>query len=69
MKAKIKTYKPPANGYILRLGFEEITTIRMALESKMKSDFQLRKSPMRKREIKYTLAAMRGVREREIYVD
>jgi|LakMenE01Jun11ns_1017448.scaffolds.fasta_scaffold9953515_9 hypothetical protein len=69
MKATIKKYNPPQNGYVLRLGFEEITTIRMALEKKIKSDFQLRKSPMRKREIKYTLAAMRGVRERELYVD
>ena len=69
MKSKIKTYTPPKQGYMLRLGFEEITTIRMALEKKIKSDFQLRKSPMRKREIKYTLAAMRGVRGRELYVD
>jgi hypothetical protein len=69
MKTSIKKYTPPSNGYILRLGFEEITTIRMALEQKLKSHRKMRKTPNQKRELKYTLAAMRGVRERELYVD
>lgn len=69
MKAKVKTYTPPKQGYILRLGFEEITTIKMALEAKMKRDFQLRKSSVRKKEAKFAIAAMRGLQQREMYVD
>jgi|688.fasta_scaffold90280_11 hypothetical protein len=69
MKATIKKYTPPSNGYILRLGFDEITTIKMALESKLKNNFRNRRSQFGKREIKFTTKAMRAVAQGEIYVD
>ena len=69
MKAKIKTYTPPKQGYLLRLGFEEITTIKMALEDKMRQDFSKRRSALRKKETHYTINALRGIEGRSLYVD
>lgn len=69
MKAKIKTYTPPKQGYLLRLGFEEITTIKMALEGKMRQDFSKRRSTLRKKETRYTINALRGIETRSPYVD
>ena len=69
MKATINKYKPPTNGYIIRLGFEEITTIKMALEDKLRKNMASRyKSKVSRKEAKFTTKAMRGINQGEMYV-
>ncbi len=70
MKTKIQKYKPPTSGYTVRLGFSEITTIKMALEDKLRKHMSNRSSSrIARKEAKLTTKALRGLNEREIYVD
>lgn len=75
MKAKIKTYQPPTSGFKLTLGFEDITTIRMALENKLRHDRNrmrsgsLQSKKFWRKEARYAIKALRGVLEKEMYVD
>lgn len=69
MKTKIQKYQPPTNGYVIRLGFNEITTIKMALEDKLRKNMASRyKSKIARKEAKFTTKALRGLEQREIYV-
>jgi hypothetical protein len=70
MKTKIQKYKSPTSGYVLRLGFAEITTIKMALEDKLRKHMSNRShSKIARKEARLTAKAMRGLNQREIYVD
>ena len=75
MKAKIKTYRPPTSGFRLNLGFEDVTTIRMALENKLRHDRNKMRSGSSeskkfwRKEARYAIKALRGVWENEMYVD
>lgn len=69
MKATVKKYKPPTDGYIIRLGFDEVITIKMALEDKLRKNMASRyKSKVARKEAKYTAKAMRGINQGEFYV-
>jgi hypothetical protein len=72
---KIKKYTPPTSGFKLALAFEDITTIRMALENKLRHDRNKMRgaSPNSKKfwrkETRHAIKALRGVWEGDMYVD
>jgi hypothetical protein len=67
MKTKIQKYKPPLiNGYVLRLGGDEIITIKMALQNKLKEAMAYRR--FNSTEAKLTIRALRGLEQKKLYV-
>lgn len=74
LTAKFGKYQRPSNGFSLILGFEDVTTIRMALENKLRHDRNMMRSASQqskkfwRKEARYAIKALRGVWEKEVYV-
>lgn len=74
MKTKFGKYITPTNGFTLTLGFEDVTTIKMALENKLRNDRNKMRSGSQqskkfwRKEARYAIKALRGIEGGNMYV-